>query len=97
MTVEIKKDTSSATALDRGDVRVKHEAGVGGAIRSFLDRVRLGEVGQQGAAVVAEAQGVAQQQLGFEVGVIDAGTAQAVPGGKVRVAGGGHSNESSSF
>ena len=45
MTAEIKKDTSSATALDRSDVRVKHEAGLGGAIRSFLDRVRSGDLG----------------------------------------------------
>jgi D-xylose transport system permease protein len=42
---EIKQDTSAATALDRGDIRVKHEAGVGGALRAFLDRVRSGDLG----------------------------------------------------
>jgi D-xylose transport system permease protein len=31
--------------LDRADTRVKHEAGIGGAIRSFLDRVRSGDLG----------------------------------------------------
>jgi len=45
MSAEIKHDTSSSTALDRGDVRVKHEAGVGGALRAFLDRVRSGDLG----------------------------------------------------
>jgi D-xylose transport system permease protein len=45
MSAEIKHDTSASTALDRGDVRVKHEAGVGGALRAFLDRVRSGDLG----------------------------------------------------
>ncbi|RVA67684.1 sugar ABC transporter permease [Mesorhizobium sp. M7A.F.Ca.CA.001.08.1.1] len=31
--------------LDRADVRVKHEAGIGGAIRRFFDRVRSGDLG----------------------------------------------------
>ncbi len=31
--------------LDRADSRLKHEAGVGGAIRAFLDRVRSGDLG----------------------------------------------------
>ncbi|MDB5586238.1 MAG: transporter permease [Devosia sp.] len=31
--------------LDRADVRVKHEAGIGGAISAFLDRVRSGDLG----------------------------------------------------
>lgn len=31
--------------LDRSDERVKHEVGVGGAIRSFLNRVRSGDLG----------------------------------------------------
>ena len=34
-----------ATALDRSDVRVKHETGIGGAVRSFVDRVRSGDLG----------------------------------------------------
>ena len=32
-------------ALDRADARVKHEAGIGGAVRAFLDRVRSGDLG----------------------------------------------------
>lgn len=31
--------------LDRGDVRVKHEGGIGGAVRAFIDRVRSGDLG----------------------------------------------------
>ncbi|HUH76113.1 MAG TPA: sugar ABC transporter permease, partial [Devosia sp.] len=31
--------------LDRADSRLKHEAGIGGAIRAFLDRVRSGDLG----------------------------------------------------
>ena len=37
--------TGGHALLDRSDVRVKHEAGVGGAIRAFLDRVRSGDLG----------------------------------------------------
>lgn len=37
--------TNSEPALDRADVRVRHDAGVAGAIRSFLDRVRSGDLG----------------------------------------------------
>ena len=33
------------TALDRADVRVRHDTGLGGAIRGFLDRVRSGDLG----------------------------------------------------
>lgn len=32
-------------ALDRADVRVREDAGVGGAIRGFIDRVRSGDLG----------------------------------------------------
>ena len=35
----------SAAALDRADTRVRHDQGVGGAFRSFLDRVRSGDLG----------------------------------------------------
>lgn len=31
--------------LDRADVRVKHQAGVGGAIATFIDRVKSGDLG----------------------------------------------------
>jgi D-xylose transport system permease protein len=45
MSSEPKQDISSSTALDRSDVRVKHQAGVGGAISAFFDRVRSGDLG----------------------------------------------------
>ncbi|CAN7414495.1 sugar ABC transporter permease [Mesorhizobium caraganae] len=45
MSAEPKQDISSSTALDRSDVRVKHQAGVGGAISAFFDRVRSGDLG----------------------------------------------------
>ncbi len=35
----------TAPLLDRRDERVKHAAGIGGAIRAFLDRVRSGDLG----------------------------------------------------
>jgi len=38
-------DTPSSPLLDRGDERLRHDAGVGGAIRAFLDRVRSGDLG----------------------------------------------------
>ncbi|MET3927412.1 ABC-type xylose transport system permease subunit [Devosia sp. 2618] len=31
--------------LDRADTRLKHEAGIGGAIRAFFDRIRTGDLG----------------------------------------------------
>ena len=34
-----------AVALDRSDVRVRHDEGVGGALRGFFDRVRSGDLG----------------------------------------------------
>jgi D-xylose transport system permease protein len=42
MTSDIKKDPP---LLDRSDVRVKHETGLSGTIRAFLDRVRSGDLG----------------------------------------------------
>jgi D-xylose transport system permease protein len=36
---------SNSPLLDRSDVRVKHETGLGGTIRAFLDRVRSGDLG----------------------------------------------------
>jgi len=35
----------AAPALDRADVRVRHDAGIGGAVRGFIDRVRSGDLG----------------------------------------------------
>lgn len=35
----------AAPALDRADVRVRHDTGIGGAVRGFLDRVRSGDLG----------------------------------------------------
>ena len=51
MSKETKDNAQSAQALpgapmlDRADVRVKHEAGIGGAIRTLIDRVRSGDLG----------------------------------------------------
>lgn len=43
MTNPIEK--MATTALDRNDVRVKHEAGIGGTLRAFIERVRSGDLG----------------------------------------------------
>ena len=43
MTDPIEK--TATTALDRRDVRVKHDAGIGGALRAFIERVRSGDLG----------------------------------------------------
>ncbi len=37
--------SNAAAPLDRGDSRVRHDEGLGGAIRSFIDRVRSGDLG----------------------------------------------------
>ncbi|MGI3901598.1 MAG: sugar ABC transporter permease [Janthinobacterium lividum] len=42
MSVETKP---GAAALDRADTRVRHDQGVGGALRGFLDRVKSGDLG----------------------------------------------------
>jgi D-xylose transport system permease protein len=42
MTSDIKQ---AGTLLDRSDIRVKHEAGLGGTIRSSIDKVRSGDLG----------------------------------------------------
>ena len=39
------KDAGPAKLLDRSDERVRHDTGVRGAIRGFLDRVRSGDLG----------------------------------------------------
>ncbi len=36
---------SAEPAVDRSDVRVRHDEGVGGAIRGFVDRLRSGDLG----------------------------------------------------
>ncbi len=38
-------ETKPVAALDRADARVRHDTGVGGAVRGFLDRVRSGDLG----------------------------------------------------
>ena len=43
MTIETKPAVTSL--LDRSDVRVRHDTGVAGAIRSMIDRVRSGDLG----------------------------------------------------
>lgn len=45
MSREAEQAASVPPQLDRADVRVKHEAGIGGAIRRFFDRVRSGDLG----------------------------------------------------
>jgi len=45
MNGDIGNDRLGAPLLDRGDTRVRHDTGVGGAIRSLLDRVRSGDLG----------------------------------------------------
>ncbi|MEF0941525.1 sugar ABC transporter permease [Rhizobium sp. BR 362] len=42
MTSDIKQ---AGTLLDRSDIRVKHDAGLGGTIRSSIDKVRSGDLG----------------------------------------------------
>ena len=37
--------TEPQSALDRSDSRVRHDEGIGGAIRGFIDRVRSGDLG----------------------------------------------------
>ena len=38
-------DPKTSPALDRSDSRVRHDEGIGGAIRAFIDRVRSGDLG----------------------------------------------------
>ncbi|WP_445678715.1 sugar ABC transporter permease [Radicibacter daui] len=40
-----------APALDRADVRVRHDDGVGGSLRAFLDQIRSGDLGMLPVAV----------------------------------------------
>ncbi len=45
------ENTNQAPALDRSDVRVKHDEGVAGMLRSFVDRIRAGDLGMLPVAV----------------------------------------------
>jgi D-xylose transport system permease protein len=45
VTDDTKEAATPAKLLDRSDERVRHDAGISGAIRGFLDRVRSGDLG----------------------------------------------------
>ena len=45
MTSNVEGTPPTAPLLDRSDVRVRHDTGIGGAIRSLTDRVRSGDLG----------------------------------------------------
>ena len=45
MSTDIKEGAQPVPLLDRGDERVEHRQGIGGAIRAFFDRVRSGDLG----------------------------------------------------
>ena len=47
---QVKSETSPQ-ALDRSDVRVRHDEGSRGAVRAFIDRVRSGDLGMLPVAV----------------------------------------------
>lgn len=44
-------DQNKPAALDRSDSRVRHDEGISGAIRAFIDRVRSGDLGMLPVAV----------------------------------------------
>jgi D-xylose transport system permease protein len=41
----MSSEKAPAPALDRADVRVRHDAGLRGAVRGFIDRIRSGDLG----------------------------------------------------
>ena len=45
MTTNAKTAATGAPLIDRADERLKHEAGIAGSIRTFIDRVRSGDLG----------------------------------------------------
>lgn len=45
MTGTANENVGVATMLDRSDIRVKHETGISGAVRAFIDRIRSGDLG----------------------------------------------------
>ena len=47
---QVKSETPPQ-ALDRSDVRVRHDEGIRGAVRAFIDRVRSGDLGMLPVAV----------------------------------------------
>ncbi|WP_159948919.1 sugar ABC transporter permease [Rhizobium sp. 18065] len=49
--ISSKKTADKGLALDRSDVRVKHDDGLSGVLRSFLNRVRSGDLGMLPVAV----------------------------------------------
>ncbi|WP_299906979.1 sugar ABC transporter permease [uncultured Paracoccus sp.] len=44
-------DQNKTAALDRSDSRVRHDEGISGAVRAFIDRVRSGDLGMLPVAV----------------------------------------------
>ena len=49
--ISSKKADDKGLALDRSDVRVKHDDGLSGVLRSFVNRVRSGDLGMLPVAV----------------------------------------------
>ena len=47
---QVKSETPPK-ALDRSDVRVRHDEGIRGTVRAFIDRVRSGDLGMLPVAV----------------------------------------------
>ncbi len=45
MTSDAETKPAAAAPLDRADTRVRHDTGISGAVRGFLDRVRSGDLG----------------------------------------------------
>ena len=45
MTSDAEIKPAAAAPLDRADARVRHDTGISGAVRGFLDRVRSGDLG----------------------------------------------------
>ena len=45
------KPEAPPQALDRSDVRVRHDEGIRGTVRAFIDRVRSGDLGMLPVAV----------------------------------------------
>ena len=43
--MSVANKNATTPHLDRGDERVRHAAGIRGALRPFLDRLRSGELG----------------------------------------------------
>lgn len=50
--MSVANKNATTPHLDRGDERVRHAAGIRGALRPFLDRLRSGELGELGGLPV---------------------------------------------